>query len=104
MIKKDSAEYYLILANHWSYTGIGWQLGLESCRASVEDSLNIADQWPHVKVCINPDARAYAALRKYFPETIIRLKKYLAGKKTEIIGGTYGQPMGRRSDAGRRSG
>ena len=87
-------EYYLMLANHWSYTGIGWPLGLESCRNSIEDSLNTADVYPHVKVCINLDARAYEAVKKYFPETIERLKKYLKEGKTEIIGGTYGQPMG----------
>ena len=60
-------EYYLMLANHWSYTGIGWLLGLESCRNSIEDSLNTADVYPHVKVCINLDARAYEAVKKYFP-------------------------------------
>ena len=93
-MKENRCEYYLVLANHWSYTGIGWLLGLESCRNSIEDSLNTADVYPHVKVCINLDARAYEAVKKYFPETIERLKKYLKEGKTEIIGGTYGQPMG----------
>ncbi|MBP5308627.1 MAG: hypothetical protein J6Z34_05800, partial [Clostridia bacterium] len=87
-------KYAVILANHWSFTGIGWQLGIESCRASVEDSLNLADKDPAVKVCINLDARAYAAIRKYYPETAERLSKYLKEGKTEIVGGTYGQPMG----------
>ncbi|MBQ9481823.1 MAG: hypothetical protein IJU84_06645 [Clostridia bacterium] len=87
-------KYAVILANHWSFTGIGWQLGIESCRASVEDSLNLADKDPAVKVCINLDARAYAAIRKYYPETADRLSKYLKEGKTEIVGGTYGQPMG----------
>lgn len=94
MTRENQYCYYLMLANHWSFTGIGWQLGLESCKASVEDSLNIADEYPHVKVCINLDARAYEAIDKYFPETTARLRKYLSEGKTEIIGGTFGQPMG----------
>jgi len=82
------------LCNHWSYIGIGWQLGIESCVLSVLDALGMADRPPHVKTCINLDARAYELIAEKFPEVAARLKKYLAEGKVELIGGTYGQPMG----------
>ena len=82
------------VANHWSYIGIGWQLGLESCVLSVVDSLEMADRPPGVKTCINLDARAYELMSKRYPAVIDRLKKYLAEGKVELVGGTYSQPMG----------
>jgi hypothetical protein len=82
------------LCNHWSYIGIGWQLGIESCVLSVTDAMEMADRAPHVKTCINLDARAYELMAEKFPEVAERLKKYLAAGKVELIGGTYGQPMG----------
>lgn len=90
----EKSVFSLMLANHWSYTGIGWQLGLESCVQSVEDSMNLADRPPHVKVCINLDAQAYRLIRLYFPDTADRLQRYLKEGKVELIGGTFGQPMG----------
>ena len=84
----------LTICNHWSYTGIGWQLGLESCVLSVTDALELADRAPHAKTCINLDARAYELLAERFPEVAERLKRGLAAGKVELIGGTYGQPMG----------
>jgi len=84
----------LTICNHWSYIGIGWQLGIESCALSVTDAMEMADRPPHVRTCINLDARAYELMAEKFPEVTERLKKYLAAGKVELIGGTYGQPMG----------
>ena len=84
----------MTICNHWSYIGIGWQLGIESCVLSVTDAMEMADRPPHVKTCINLDARAYEFMAEKFPEVAERLKKYLAAGKVELIGGTYGQPMG----------
>ncbi|MBI3819482.1 MAG: hypothetical protein HY286_12370 [Planctomycetes bacterium] len=84
----------LTICNHWSYTGIGWQLGIESCVLSVTDAMEMADREPHAKTCLNLDARAYEFMAEKFPEVTDRLKKYLAAGKVELIGGTYGQPMG----------
>ncbi len=86
--------FCVVLCNHWSYTGIGWQLGLESDVLSVVDAMEIVDQAPHVKTCINLDARAYELMAQRFPEVAGRLRGYLAAGKLELIGGTYGQPMG----------
>ncbi len=80
------------VCNHWSYTGIGWQLGLESNVLSVTDAMEMYDR-AGVKTCINLDARAYELMVKHFPEVTDRLKKYLAAGKLELIGGSYGQPM-----------
>src|ERR1039458_3295987 len=84
----------ITLCNHWSYIGIGWQLGIESCVLSAVDAMGMADRSPHVKTCLELDARAYEFMAERFPEVAMRLKKYLADGKVELIGGTYGQPMG----------
>jgi hypothetical protein len=84
----------LTICNHWSYIGIGWQLGIESCVLSVTDAMEMADRPPFAKTCLNLDARAYEFMAEKFPEVTERLKKYLAAGKVELIGGTYGQPMG----------
>ena len=81
------------LANHWSYIGIGWQLGIESCVLSVVDAMGMADRPPGVKTLINQDARAYEFMAEKFPEVTEKLKKYLAAGKVELIGGSYSQPM-----------
>lgn len=82
------------LCNHWSYIGIGWQLGIESCVLSITDAMEMADREPHVKTCINMDARAYELMAEKFPEMAERLNKYLVAGKVELIGGTYAQPLG----------
>src|SRR5215472_4961257 len=56
--------------------------------------MEVADRPPHGKTCLNLDARAYEFMAEKFPEVARRLKKYLAEGKVELIGGTYGQPMG----------
>ena len=84
----------ITLCNHWSYIGIGWQLGIESCVLSAIDAMGMADLAPHVKTCLELDARAYEFMAEKFPEVTDRLKKYLAEDKVELIGGTYGQPLG----------
>ena len=61
---------------------------------SVVDAMEMADRPPGVKTCINLDARAYELMAERYPEVTARLKKYLAEGKVELIGGTYGQPMG----------
>jgi alpha-mannosidase len=84
----------ITLCNHWSYIGIGWQLGIESCVLSAIDATGMADRAPHVKTCLELDARAYEFMAEKFPEVAERLKKYLADDKVELIGGTYSQPLG----------
>ncbi len=84
----------VFLGNHWSYTGVGWSYGLKSCVQSIHNSLEMADYSPSVKTGINLDAAAYPLVAEHHPEVIERLKAYLSAGKVEIIGGTYGQPMG----------
>jgi hypothetical protein len=36
--------FCVTLCNHWSYIGIGWQLGVESCVLSVTDAMELADR------------------------------------------------------------
>ncbi len=86
--------FCVTLCNHWSYIGIGWQLGIESCVLSATDAMEMADRAPHVKTCLNLDAHAYEVMAGYFPEVVEKLKRYVAEGKVEPIGGTYGQPMG----------
>ena len=90
---ETSDSFCVALCNHWSYIGIGWQLGIESCVLSVTDAMELFDR-ARVKTCINLDARAYEFMAEKFPEVADRLKKYLAANKVELIAGTYGQPMG----------
>ena len=91
---EPTAGLCLTICNHWSYIGIGWQLGIESCVLSATDAMEMADRPPHAKTCINLDARAYEFLAECFPEVAQRLRRQLAAGKVELIGGTYGQPMG----------
>ena len=91
---ESSGGICVTLCNHWSYTGIGWQLGLESCVLSATDAMEMADRVPHVKTCLELDALAYKLMAEKFPEVAARRKKYLAADKVEVIGGTYGQPLG----------
>ena len=75
------------LCSHWSYIGIGWQLGIESCVLSATDAMEMADRPPHVRTCLNMDARAYEYMAEKFPEVTARLK-HLAEGKVELIAGT----------------
>ena len=90
----DRPELCLTLLNHWSYTGIGWNLGLESCAQSIADSLDMADFQPSVKTGINLDAYTYELVAEWYPHLIRRLRRYLEAGQVEIVGGTFGQPMG----------
>ncbi len=87
-------DFCLFLGDHWSYTGIGWSWGLKSCAQSITDCCDMADYHPSVKTGINLDAHAYELVAKADPEVIARLKPYLQAGRVEIIGGSYGQPMG----------
>jgi hypothetical protein len=87
-------EVCFTICNHWSYIGIGWQLGIESCVLSLVDAMELADRAPHIKTCCDEDARAYEFMAEKFPEVVERFKKHLAAGKVEVIGATYGQPMG----------
>ena len=91
---EPSAGLCVTICNHWSYIGIGWQLGIESCVLSATDAMELADRPPHAKTCLNLDARAYEFMAEKFPEVADRLRQQLAAGKVELIGGTYGQPMG----------
>jgi alpha-mannosidase len=91
---EPSGGLCVTICNHWSYIGIGWQLGIESCVLSVTDAMELADRPPHAKTCLNLDARAYEFMAQRFPEVAERLRQQLAAGKVELIGGTYGQPMG----------
>ena len=87
-------DFCFTLLNHWSYTGIGWNLGLESCAQSITDSLDMADYAPSVKTGINLDALTYELVAEWYPHVIRRLQRYLDAGRVEIVGGTFGQPMG----------
>src|SRR5579875_2717126 len=89
----NSAEMALALASHWSYIGIGWQLGIESCVVSVIDAIGMADRSPGVRTCLEMDAHAYEIIAEKFPEVADKLKKYLAAGKMELVGGSFAQPM-----------
>ncbi len=91
--ESPNSDFCFLLGNHWSYIGIGWQLGIESCALSVLDALEIADRPPGVKTCINLDARAYELLAQEYPLLCARLKEYLVEDKVELIAGSYSQPM-----------
>jgi len=88
------AALYMTIANHWSYVGIGWQSGLESCAQSLCDSMAMADYEPSVKTCVNMDAGAFELLAEHYPEVIARFRRYVQAGKVEVVGGSYGQPMG----------
>jgi alpha-mannosidase len=87
-------DFAVTLANHWSYIGIGWTYGIESCVVSINDSLTVAEPPLGLKTCINLDAAAYELITENFPEVIDNLKKHLKTGRVEIIGGTYSQPLG----------
>ncbi len=40
--------FCVTLCNHWSYIGIGWQLGIESCVLSASDAMEMVDRASHV--------------------------------------------------------
>jgi Glycosyl hydrolases family 38 N-terminal domain len=88
------SEFCCTLLNHWSFTGIGWDLGIESCAQSIADSLEMADRDPAVKTGINLDGPAYELVAELYPHLAARLRRYLDQGRVEIVGGTYGQPMG----------
>jgi hypothetical protein len=89
----EGPDFCITLCNHWSYIGIGWQLGIESCALAYLDAMEMADREPHVKTCLESDARAFEFLAEKFPEVAARLRKSLAAGKVELIGGSYSQPM-----------
>ena len=91
---RGGARFCVTLCNHWSYIGIGWQLGIESCVLAVIDAMEMVDREPHVKTNLEMDARCYEFMAEKFPEVTTRLAKYLAAGKLELIGGSYSQPMG----------
>ncbi len=65
---EEEDHFCLTLCNHWSYTGIGWQAGLESDVLSVTDAMEIVDLKPHIKTCINLDARAFELMAENSPK------------------------------------
>ena len=93
-VAAQGPDFCVVVCNHWSYIGIGWQLGIESSVLAVLDAVEMADREPHVKTCLDMDARAYEFMAEKFPEVAARLAKSLAAGKVELIGGSYAQPMG----------
>ena len=91
---EPSAGLCVTICNHWSYIGIGWQLGIESCVLSASDAMELADRPPHAKTCLNLDASACQVMAEKFPEVADRLRQQLAAGQVELIGGTHGQPIG----------
>jgi alpha-mannosidase len=90
-----AADHFCIaICCHWSYTGIGFNLGIESDVLSVTDAMEFFNRPPHMKTCLEMDARCYEKIAEIFPEVAARLRGYLAAGQIELIGGTYGQPMG----------
>ena len=89
----EAGDIVLVLASHWSYIGIGWQLGIESCVVAVIDAVGMADRSPGVRTCLEMDARAYELIAEEFPEVADKLKEYLTAGKVELVGGAFGQPM-----------
>ncbi len=63
------------ICNHWSYIGIGWQLGIESCVLSCLDAMECYDR-ANLKTCLNLDARAYEFIAAMFPEVAERLRTH----------------------------
>ena len=61
MAPESGEGFCVTLCNHWSYIGIGWQLGIESNVLSVTDAMEMADRKPHVKdivaFCLSLDPR-----------------------------------------------
>lgn len=89
----ESGGIALVLASHWSYIGIGWQLGIESCVVSVIDAVGMADRAPGVRTCLEMDAHAWEVMAEYYPEATDKLKAYLKAGKVELVGGAFCQPL-----------
>jgi len=72
-------------------SGGSWALNLASFRQSTPWAWRIS----HLTSDLHRvDALAYEFMAERFPEIANRLKPYLAAGKIELIGGTYGQPLG----------
>lgn len=96
---------YYCLCNHWTESGIGYAFPkgwyqkhwYDQCFSSIytiETTLDAADKYPGLKVCMELDSYTYEAVKKVAPATIQRLKNYIKEGKAAVEGGTYGQPLG----------
>jgi len=83
---------YFTLSNHWSYCGVGWSLGLESCVVSFEDCFRLIDEVPGLKINLCFDVHCYEKLKEEYPEVLNKIKKYLEKGSIDIVAGTYTQP------------
>ena len=101
----EQQNLYYCLCNHWTECGIGsafskgWyrDVWYERCFSSVytiETTLNAADRYPGLKVCLELDSYTYEVLQEVSPSTLQRLKRYIQAGKAAVEGGTYGQPLG----------
>jgi hypothetical protein len=81
------------VADHWSYIGIGWTAGIESCAASLRDAISLAESDVRAKTSVNFDAYAYERLKREYPYLIDTLKRKLDEKQLDIVGGSFGQPL-----------
>ena len=98
-------DIYYCLCNHWTECGIGyafpkgwveynWYHRCFSSIYTIEKTLDAADHYPGLKVCMELDSYAYEAVHEVAPSTIERLKTYIKEGKAAVEGGTYGQPLG----------
>ena len=90
----EGPDFCVTLCNHWSYIGIGWQLGIESCMLAVHgrhgDGRSRAPREDLPRVG-RPGLRVHGG---EVPGSGRAAAKYLAEGKIELIGGSYAQPMG----------
>jgi hypothetical protein len=89
---RSGPRFYLTSANHWSYIGLGWTLGVESVVESVEQMLTVSEA-AGVRFAIEFDARSYEKLAECYPAVLRRLRDAVNEGKFEIVGGSYSQPL-----------
>lgn len=82
------------VADHWSYIGVGWSMGIESSVASLRDAFSLAESELAAKTSINFDAYAYELLECEFPHVAARLREMLLARRVDVVGGSFAQPLG----------
>jgi hypothetical protein len=92
--RKSMADrpFYLTVADHWSYIGLGWTLGVESVVESVDEVLAVADA-SGARFAIEFDARSYEKLEEHHPAVLRRLRRAVHAGQVEIVGASYSQPL-----------
>ncbi|MEN3278973.1 MAG: alpha-mannosidase [Solirubrobacteraceae bacterium] len=83
----------VVVADHWSYIGVGWTLGLESSVASLRDAFALAESEVGAKTSINLDAHGYERLAEEYPHVARKLRALLDRRMLDVVGGSFGQPL-----------